>query len=136
MKSRLFYVDYIRLLLCCIVIIHHVIMGYCDIGGWYYESSMQVEGVSRILCTIILGIDQSYFMSLFFFVSALFTPLSLDKKGVAGFVKDRFFRLGIPLLAYVFGMHPLLVKYVWGGVLSIRYNSVRFGLSLCCCFLS
>ncbi|MCQ2201622.1 MAG: acyltransferase [Bacteroidales bacterium] len=122
MKLRLFYVDYIRLLLCCIVIFHHVIMGFCSIGGWYYDSPVQVEGTSRILCTIILGINQSYFMSLFFFVSALFTPVSLDKKGVAGFVRDRFFRLGVPLLVYVFGIHPLLVKYVWGMGAEYQYQ--------------
>merc|ERR1712072_1290309 len=45
-------------------------------------------------------------MALFFFISGYFTPSSLDRKGVAGFVRDRFKRIGIPAVIYNSGLGP------------------------------
>ncbi len=122
MNQRLYYIDYVRLFLCCTVIFHHVAIGFGAAGGWYYFSPTRVEGISELLYSIQMGIDQSYFMSLFFFVSALFTPRSLDKKGVSAFLKDRFFRLAIPMLVYIFIIHPLLVWYIWGMGASYQFE--------------
>jgi len=52
-------------------------------------------------------------MSLFFLVSAFFTPPSYDRKGPNQFLKDRFIRLGIPLLVYFFLLNPSLVYVVF-----------------------
>jgi fucose 4-O-acetylase-like acetyltransferase len=51
-------------------------------------------------------------MSLFFFVSAYFTTISLDKKGRGRFVRDRLKRLGIPLVVYFFLLNPSVVYIV------------------------
>lgn len=114
MKPRLYYIDYIRLFLCCVVIFHHTAIGFGASGGWYYTSPNRLVDLSALIYSVQMGIDQSYFMSLFFFISALFTPASLDRKGVGAFLKDRFFRLIVPLLIYVFVIHPSLVIYIWG----------------------
>lgn len=114
MKQRLFYIDYIRLFLCCVVIFHHTAISFGASGGWYYFSPVKLEGVSQLLYSIQMGIDQSYFMALFFFVSALFTPKSVDKKGIRGFLKDRFYRLGLPMLVYVFVLNPILIVSIYG----------------------
>ena len=53
--------------------------------------------------------NQSYFMSLFFFVSGYFVPASYDRKGRHDFLKDRFHRLGIPFLIMTLIGWPLLV---------------------------
>ncbi|MDO4462203.1 MAG: acyltransferase [Bacteroidia bacterium] len=113
MKTRLFYIDYIRLFLCCVVIFHHTAIGFGASGGWYYYSPTRLEGLSQLLYSILMGIDQSYFMSLFFFVSALFTPQSLERKGVTGFLRDRFFRLVVPMLLYIFVLNPILIWYIY-----------------------
>lgn len=39
-------------------------------------------------------------MAAFFLLAGYFTPLSLDKKGKASFIKDRLIRLGIPLILF------------------------------------
>lgn len=114
MKQRLFYIDYIRLFLCCVVIFHHTAISFGASGGWYYFSPVRLDGLSQLLYSIQMGIDQSYFMALFFFVSALFTPKSVDKKGIKGFLKDRFFRLAIPMLVYVFVLNPILIVSIYG----------------------
>jgi hypothetical protein len=41
------------------------------------------------------------------------TPISYDKRGPAGYLRRRFARLGIPLVAYVFLLHPTLKYFVY-----------------------
>jgi len=52
----------------------------------------------------IEGINQAYFMCMFFFISGYFTPSSLNRKGVREFFHDKFMRLGLPLFAFFFVM--------------------------------
>lgn len=47
-------------------------------------------------------------MSLFFFISAYFSPASLDRKGPRAFLADKFRRLGLPFLFYFFVVGPAL----------------------------
>ena len=47
-------------------------------------------------------------MGFFFMVSGYFTPASYDRKGPWQFLKDRFLRLGIPMVCYDFVINPLL----------------------------
>ena len=50
-----------------------------------------------------------YLMSLMFLLSALFTWSSLDRKGTARFLRDRFQRLGVPFLFGVIVLIPIAV---------------------------
>ena len=42
---------------------------------------------------------QAFALGFFFMISGYFTPVSFDRKGGWGFLRDRFIRLGIPLAA-------------------------------------
>ena len=46
-------------------------------------------------------------MSLMFFLSGLFVPASLARKGAVTFLSDRFFRIGLPLVLVVAFLMPL-----------------------------
>ena len=107
-KRRLFYLDNLRTFLTVLVISHHVADTYSNTGGWYYMEAQPEGSVSTLLIVMFQAINQSFFMGLFFMVSAYFTPLSLERKGVALFLKDRLLRLGVPLLIYFFALHPSL----------------------------
>ena len=48
-------------------------------------------------------------MGFFFLISAYFTPGSYDRKGAGPFLRDRFLRLGIPLLIYDIVIDPFVV---------------------------
>jgi hypothetical protein len=50
---------------------------------------------------------QSFFMGLLFFVAGYFAPPSFDRKGPGKFVRDRAFRLGLPVLFYMFVLGPV-----------------------------
>ena len=98
-KSKILYIDYLKVLLTALVIIHHALVTYGAPGGWYYFEKTKLVG-AVIPMTMTVSVDQSFFMGFFFFLSALFITGSLTRKGSAVFIKDRLFRLGIPLIYY------------------------------------
>ena len=107
-KRRLFYLDNLRTFLTMLVISHHIADTYSNTGGWYYMEAQPQDSISTLLIVMFQAINQSFFMGLFFMVSAYFAPLSFEKKGAAPFLKDRLLRLGVPLLIYFFALHPSL----------------------------
>jgi hypothetical protein len=100
-KSKIVYIDHLKVLLTAVVIVHHALVTYGAPGGWYYFEKTELVGAITAM-TMVVSVDQSFFMGFFFFLSALFIPASLKRKGTTVFVKDRFFRLGIPLIFYSF----------------------------------
>jgi len=105
-SGRIFYIDNLRIFLTALVICHHQSIAFGAPGGWYYIVRESTDIVSTIALVIFVGVNQAFFMSLFFFVAAYFTPISLDSKGTRRFIRDRLIRLGIPLLAYFFLLNP------------------------------
>jgi hypothetical protein len=51
---------------------------------------------------------QAWFMGILFFISAFLASRSLNKRGTVAFIKERLFRLGIPLLFYMFIIAPFI----------------------------
>jgi hypothetical protein len=106
-KTKINYIDNLRVLLTTLVILHHTFITYGAPGGWYYTQKTTNMGVLLPL-TMLVSINQAFFMGFFFFLSALFTEPSYLKKGPRNFILDRLKRLGIPLLFYSFIFGPLL----------------------------
>lgn len=109
---RAYHIDRLRIFLTMLVIFHHTAIAFGASGGWYYISNQTTSGITQMLLSAQMAINQAFFMSLFFFVSALFMPESYDRKGFKKFVGDRLVRLGIPLLIYVLVIHPTLVFFI------------------------
>ncbi len=107
--KRAYYIDNLRVFLTALVIIHHTAIAYGASGGWCYISHNTVKGAQMIGLSSLLAVDQAFFMSFFFFISALFTPKSVDRKGIGKFIKDRLIRLGIPLTLTMFFINPSLL---------------------------
>ena len=106
-SQRLYYLDDLKTFLTVLVILHHCVgafngSGNLGLGVGAFHNTFQ------IFTTSILGFNQAYFMSLFFFISALMIPNSLARKGSKTFLRDRFKRLGTPFLLYLFIFGPLL----------------------------
>lgn len=107
--KRLTFIDNLRILLTALVVVHHVAIAYGGSGGWYHISPSADNEPLGLLLTWMLAVNQSFFMSFFFFLAAYFTPFSLKRKGSKAFIKDRFIRLGIPLAVFTLVLNPLLV---------------------------
>ena len=103
--SRLFFVDHLRVALIVLVVVHHLAVTYSGIPLWYYTEATDNAATFGLLSVLIL-VNQGYFMGLFFMISAYLVPGSVDRKGIGTFLKDRFLRLFIPLLAFYFVIGP------------------------------
>ena len=99
-KERLYYLDNLRIFLTGLVICHHTAIAFGAPGGWYYRVEEASGVVTAALLTLFVAVNQSFFMSLFFLVSAYFAAGSYERKGPTAFLKDRLLRLGIPLVVY------------------------------------
>ena len=110
-KGRLLYIDNLRIVLTGLVILHHLAIQYGGPGITYYNEAGPMSDISAIMMTLLLAINQSFFMGFFFMVSSYFSPGSYDRHGARPYVKERLKRLGIPLLFYIIIISPLL-QYV------------------------
>lgn len=105
-NKRIANIDYLRAILMVMVIIHHAFLAYTPSG---YGALINDTNNVKAFEFITLYLD-TFFMSLFFFISGLFTLKSIEKKGIKRFISDRFIRLMIPftlgiLIINVFGYY-------------------------------
>lgn len=105
-RSRELYIDRLRSVMTAFVILHHTAITYGAPGGWYYNELKPSGTVSSLLLTFFVATNQAYFMGFFFLLAGYFTPPSMERKGYARFLSDRFLRLGLPLLAFMFILGP------------------------------
>jgi len=107
-KTRLLFMDNLRILLICLVVLQHLAVTYGAAGSWMYRDPAQ-DILTAILLTNLTGIGMASGMGFFFLIAGYFTPGSYDRKGPRSFLRDRLLRLGIPLLLYGLVLQPLVV---------------------------
>jgi surface polysaccharide O-acyltransferase-like enzyme len=127
-KAKINYIDHLKVVLTVLVILHHTLIAYGAPGGWYYMQKTTHTGIILII-TLLVSVNQAFFMGFFFFLSALFVPSSYDKKGPVKFIIDRLVRLGIPLVFYSFMLSPFLsfIPYKWAQGHDITYGQYLSG---------
>ena len=113
MPVRLSYIDNLKVFCIIIVVLIHSAVTYSCIGSWYYTEPMQLSGAEKLFFFLFQSHAQAFSMSLFFFVSGYFIPASIERKGIKTFIANRFKRLGVPVLIYIFVIHPICVKLVY-----------------------
>ncbi|MEI7884137.1 MAG: acyltransferase family protein [Clostridia bacterium] len=106
--NRHYFVDNLRILLVILVVIAHLSITYGAEGGWYYFEHTS-DTFSNAILQFIISTVQAFVLGLFFLISGFFTPKTYQRKGAKNFIKDRLFRLGLPLLIYEALINPLLV---------------------------
>jgi len=106
------YIDRLRTIMTAFVILHHTAITYGASGSWFYNELHASGQISSILLTLFCATNQAYFMGFFFLLAGYFTPGSLERKGYGQFIGDRFTRLGIPLLVFIFILGPLTAAMV------------------------
>jgi len=98
--GRLAWLDLLRATLVALVISHHAAVANGAQGGWYYIVPAPEGAVAPLVLTVFAAINQAFFMGLFFLVSGFFTAPAYDRKGLVPFLRDRWIRLGVPLLVW------------------------------------
>ena len=107
--ARLLYIDNLRWVMIMLVVSMHAACTYSHLGSWYYMEDSPVSVAETGIFATYQATLQSFFMGFLFFIAGYFVPGAYDKKGAAKFVRDRAFRLGLPLLFFVFVLQPVAV---------------------------
>lgn len=87
---------------------------------------MPLNDLEKLFFFLFQSHAQAFSMSLFFFVSGYFIPASLERKGTKTFILDRLKRLGIPVLIYIFIIHPICVKLVYPQLNIVEFTMKGF----------
>jgi fucose 4-O-acetylase-like acetyltransferase len=106
------YIDRLRSAMTVLVIVCHSAMTYGGRGNWFYRELEPSGRPTSLLFTFMVGTTQAFAMGFFFLLSGYFTPRPLERKGYVQFLQDRFLRLGVPLLAFIFFLGPLTAAMV------------------------
>ncbi len=91
--------DRARTFITLLVLVHHSVIAYTYYGHTDPESFLGFDGV-------VLFTD-SFFMSAMFFLSGLFVWPSLQRKGIGWFLRDRWWRLGLPFIVAALVLMPV-----------------------------
>jgi fucose 4-O-acetylase-like acetyltransferase len=105
--KRLIYIDNIRILLTALVVLHHLAISYGAPGLWYYNEPNSNE-LSTIFLSLFVATNQSFFMGMFFMISAYFLERSIAKKSPTVLLKGKLKRLGLPLIFYALIIAPII----------------------------
>ena len=99
--------DALRASLVLLVLFHHASITYGASGDWYYTEVRGGHDVSSSLLSLFTGVNQAFFMGLFFLLAGYFTPGAVKRHGAGGFMRERALRLGLPLVVYFLLLSPV-----------------------------
>ena len=106
-------IDNLRVFITLLVLAHHAALahttwGIFDPGNYLMGSTAPIVDNQRwIGFDVFFALNNTFFMSLMFFISGLFVHSSLQRKGWRLFLQDRFTRLGIPFILGIMILSPL-----------------------------
>jgi len=110
---RMPFLDNVKIFLTALVVTHHVAcaFGGCGEGTWYLIVGFGGPPAFQHFVKGLTLADQSYFMPLFFFISAYFIPSSYERAGGKwhNFAQNKRKRLLIPALFEFFVISPLAI---------------------------
>jgi hypothetical protein len=108
-KARNAALDRARTFITMLVLIHHSVIAYTYFGHTDKQAFLGFD------CVVLF--NDSFFMAAMFFLSGLFVWPSLQRKGTGWFLRDRWWRLGLPFVVCALILMPLAYYAV-----SLRYH--------------
>ena len=104
--------DYLRAFITLLVLLHHSVLAYMVLwpaqpGTFKIMPSPIIDPQRWGGFDVLVIFDDTFFMALMFLLSGLFVWPSLDRKGGATFLRDRFLRLGVPFAVTAGMLMPL-----------------------------
>jgi hypothetical protein len=111
-QSRLFYIDNIRWMIIVFVVMVHAAVTYSSLGRWYYTEPAEIGIVSMFIFGVFQSFTQGYSMGILFLIAGYFVVSSSTRKSTGKFIYDRFIRLVIPTLVYIFLINTTINYYI------------------------
>jgi peptidoglycan/LPS O-acetylase OafA/YrhL len=110
-------IGYLRAFLTVLVVAHHAAIAYTSFTPQvapslaaqprWWQAFPIVDAQKWVGASTLVGFNDTFFMSLMFFISGLFVWKSLQQKKNGGFLRDRVLRLGIPFVGAAAIIAPL-----------------------------
>lgn len=108
MEVRLVHLDNLKWVLIAAVIVSHAATAYGAIGAWFYVEP-SLSSLTKAIISVLTEVGDLFALGTFMLIAGLLTPTSLTRKGSAKFLRDRLLRLGVPVLATVVVVTPVVV---------------------------
>jgi len=110
-SSRHIYVDNLKVFLIAAIIAGHGLAGYSALELWSYADVREVtlSPVTEGLLFSLLAPFGLFMIPVLFLVAGLLTRGSVERRGPGRYARDRLVRLGVPFLAFVGVIWPLLL---------------------------
>jgi peptidoglycan/LPS O-acetylase OafA/YrhL len=116
--ERLFFVDALRVLIVLFVIVHHAAQAYGPTGGmWPVHDQAQSDWFLPFYT-----VNAAFGLGLLFLLAGYFVPSSYERKGPRRFLRERWVRIGVPLVSfallihlpavYLLGSHPAPGEFI------------------------
>jgi glucans biosynthesis protein C len=105
-SGRVLWIDHLRSFITVLVVAHHSSLAYTTFARFnphaYISSTHPIIDNKRwIGLDIFENFNDVFFMALMFLIGGFFVVKSLQKKGAALFIRDRFYRLFLPFMIAV-----------------------------------
>lgn len=113
---------YLRGLVTLLVVLHHTLLAYMRFAppgqppmdaSLFWTAFPIVDSQRWAGADLIVGFNDTFFMSLMFLISGVFAWPSLQRKGSGVFVRDRLWRLGLPFVLAAALLAPLAYYPTW-----------------------
>ncbi len=114
---RILFIDNIRWSMIVLVLSMHACDTYSPFGNWYYTDRRPMGVATALGFAVYQSFLQAFFMALLFFIAGYFAAPARDRRTFGRFARDRFVRLGLPTLLYMFVVGPLtqyFLSHTWG----------------------
>jgi surface polysaccharide O-acyltransferase-like enzyme len=98
-QGRIGALDRARTFGTLLVVIHHSVVNYTYFGNG--------DRIRWLGFDLVVLFNDSFFMAFMFLISGLFVHGSLTRRGAAGYLRQRAWRLGVPLLISIFVLIPI-----------------------------
>jgi hypothetical protein len=121
-QNRNIPLGYLRAFITVVVVAHHAFLAYHpyapppsrSLGASLIWTAFPIVDSHRTPgIDLIVGFNETWFMSLMFLLAGVFVWASLKRKGPTGYARDRTLRLGIPFAAGAGILAPLAYYPAW-----------------------
>ncbi len=100
-EERLIFVDVLRVSIIVFVIVHHAAQAYGPTGGMWPVHDQAQSDWFRPFYTV----NAAFGLALLFLLAGYFVPGSCERKGPERFLRERWARIGVPLVSIVLLVH-------------------------------
>jgi peptidoglycan/LPS O-acetylase OafA/YrhL len=112
--ERLLFIDNLRWSAISMVVVLHAAVTYSHVGSWYFYDSAETGRTATIWLVTYQTFQHAVAMGLLFGIAGYFAQGAIERKGAAGFLRERARRLLLPLLLYMLLIGPLTQYFIAG----------------------